>query len=168
MSCGVNCRHGLDSVLLWLWCRQPPEAPIQHLAWDYQQYFKEGLLLCYISWKLSGHNYFLDQNCLFACFFVCFLAAFFTFFHPFLLSPSLPPCLPSFLPPSFSPSSLHPFLPIFDWVPCLGLSLSYDPGYMAGINLLPLCDTFVSLIWTLRIYWSCLLYSDPLFLTKTW
>ena len=33
MSCGVGCRHGLDPVLLWLWCRPVATAPIQLLAW---------------------------------------------------------------------------------------------------------------------------------------
>ena len=34
MSCGVGCRHGLDPVLLWLWCRPAAAAPIQLLAWE--------------------------------------------------------------------------------------------------------------------------------------
>ena len=32
MSCGVGHRHGLDLVLLWLWCRPAAVAPIQPLA----------------------------------------------------------------------------------------------------------------------------------------
>ena len=32
MSCGVGCRHGSDSELLWLWCRLAAVAPIQPLA----------------------------------------------------------------------------------------------------------------------------------------
>ena len=32
MSCGVGCRHGLDPVWLWLWCRLAAVAPIQPLA----------------------------------------------------------------------------------------------------------------------------------------
>ena len=32
MSCGVSHRCGLDPVLLWLWCRQAAEAPIQLLT----------------------------------------------------------------------------------------------------------------------------------------
>ena len=32
VSCGVGCRHSLDPVLLWLWCR--PAVPIQLLVWE--------------------------------------------------------------------------------------------------------------------------------------
>ena len=34
MSCGVVCRHGLDPVLLWLWCRLAATALTQTLAWE--------------------------------------------------------------------------------------------------------------------------------------
>ena len=34
MSCGVGGRCGLDTVLLWLWCRLAPVAPIGPLAWE--------------------------------------------------------------------------------------------------------------------------------------
>ena len=34
MSCGVGCRHGLDRVLLWLWCRPAATALIEPLAWE--------------------------------------------------------------------------------------------------------------------------------------
>ena len=34
MSCGVGRRHGLDPVLLWLWCRLVATAPIGPLAWE--------------------------------------------------------------------------------------------------------------------------------------
>ena len=34
MSCGVGHRHGLDLVLLWLWCRSVATAPIRPLAWE--------------------------------------------------------------------------------------------------------------------------------------
>ena len=34
MSCGVDCRRGLDPVLLWLWCRPVVTAPIGPLAWE--------------------------------------------------------------------------------------------------------------------------------------
>ena len=34
MNCGVGHRHGLDPVLLWLWCRQTAAAPIEPLAWE--------------------------------------------------------------------------------------------------------------------------------------
>ena len=34
MSYGIGCRHGLDLVLLWLWCRQAARAPFQPLAWE--------------------------------------------------------------------------------------------------------------------------------------
>ena len=34
MSCGVGRSHGLDLVLLWLWCRPAATAPIQPLAWE--------------------------------------------------------------------------------------------------------------------------------------
>ena len=34
MSCGVDCRHGSDPVLLWLWCRPAAAALIQSLAWE--------------------------------------------------------------------------------------------------------------------------------------
>ena len=33
VSCGVGCRLGSDSALLWLW-RRPAIAPIQPLAWE--------------------------------------------------------------------------------------------------------------------------------------
>ena len=33
MSCGVGHRCGLDSLLLWLWCRPAVTAQIQSLAW---------------------------------------------------------------------------------------------------------------------------------------
>ena len=36
MSCGVGRRHGLDSVLLWLWRRPVAMTPIQPLAWELQ------------------------------------------------------------------------------------------------------------------------------------
>ena len=34
MSCGVDCRHGLDLILPWLWCRPAAVAPIGPLAWE--------------------------------------------------------------------------------------------------------------------------------------
>ena len=34
MSCGVGCRHSLDPMLLWLWCRPAAAVPIQPLAWE--------------------------------------------------------------------------------------------------------------------------------------
>ena len=34
MNCGVGGRHGLDLVLLWLWCRPAAVAPIRPLAWE--------------------------------------------------------------------------------------------------------------------------------------
>ena len=34
MSCGVGCRHGLDPVLLCLWCRLAVVVPVQPLAWE--------------------------------------------------------------------------------------------------------------------------------------
>ena len=34
MSCGVGCRHSLDLMLLWLWCRLAGVAPIGPLAWE--------------------------------------------------------------------------------------------------------------------------------------
>ena len=34
MSCGVGCRHGLDPVLLWVWCRPADVALIHPLAWE--------------------------------------------------------------------------------------------------------------------------------------
>ena len=37
MSCGVDCRHGLDLALLWLWCRLAATALIQPLAWELPQ-----------------------------------------------------------------------------------------------------------------------------------
>ena len=33
MCYGVVCRRGLDSMLLWLWCRLVATAPIWSLAW---------------------------------------------------------------------------------------------------------------------------------------
>ena len=36
MSCGVDCRLGLDLALLWLWCRLAATAPIRPLAWEPQ------------------------------------------------------------------------------------------------------------------------------------
>ena len=32
VSCGVGCRFGSDSALLWLWCRPAAIAPIRPLA----------------------------------------------------------------------------------------------------------------------------------------
>ncbi len=34
MSCGVDCRLGLDPALLWLWRRPVAITPIQPLAWE--------------------------------------------------------------------------------------------------------------------------------------
>ena len=34
MSCDVDCRCGLDPLLLWLWCRPEVATPIQPLAWE--------------------------------------------------------------------------------------------------------------------------------------
>ena len=34
VSCGVGRRHGLDPVLLWLWCKAAATDPIQPLAWE--------------------------------------------------------------------------------------------------------------------------------------
>ena len=34
MSCGVGHRHGLDPMLLWLWCRLVATALIGSLAWE--------------------------------------------------------------------------------------------------------------------------------------
>ena len=34
MSCGVGHRHGLDSMLLWLWCILAATALIRPLAWE--------------------------------------------------------------------------------------------------------------------------------------
>ena len=34
MSCGVGCRHGSDSTLLWLWHRLAASDPMELLAWE--------------------------------------------------------------------------------------------------------------------------------------
>ena len=34
MSYAVDCRHGLDPALLWLWCRPVATALIQPPAWE--------------------------------------------------------------------------------------------------------------------------------------
>ena len=34
MSCGVDRRHGLDPMGLWLWCRPVATAPIRPLVWE--------------------------------------------------------------------------------------------------------------------------------------
>ena len=34
VSCGISCRGGSDSSLLWLWCRLVSAAPIRPLAWE--------------------------------------------------------------------------------------------------------------------------------------
>ena len=34
MSCGVGCKWGLYSALLWLWCRPAATALIRSLAWE--------------------------------------------------------------------------------------------------------------------------------------
>ena len=34
VSCGIGHRHGLDSVLLWLWYRLEATAPIRPLGWE--------------------------------------------------------------------------------------------------------------------------------------
>ena len=33
MNCGVGCRHGLDPVLLKMWCRPVAATPIRPVAW---------------------------------------------------------------------------------------------------------------------------------------
>ena len=38
MSCGIGHKHGLDPVLLWLWCRLA--ALIQTLAWGTSIYLR--------------------------------------------------------------------------------------------------------------------------------
>ena len=35
MKCGVVCRHGLDLMLRWLWCRPADDAAIRPLAWEH-------------------------------------------------------------------------------------------------------------------------------------
>ena len=35
VSCGVGCRHGWDLVLLWLWYRVAPVAPIPPLPGNF-------------------------------------------------------------------------------------------------------------------------------------
>ena len=34
MSCGVGCRHGSDTALLWLWHRPAATASFRPLAWE--------------------------------------------------------------------------------------------------------------------------------------
>ena len=34
MTCGVDPRHGLDSALLWLWCRPVATAQTGPFAWE--------------------------------------------------------------------------------------------------------------------------------------
>ena len=34
MSCGVDCKQGSDSTLLWLWLRLATIAPVGPLAWE--------------------------------------------------------------------------------------------------------------------------------------
>ena len=34
MSCGTGRRRGSDLVLLWLWRKPAPIAPVQPLAWE--------------------------------------------------------------------------------------------------------------------------------------
>ena len=34
VSCGVVCRCGSDTALLWLWCSLAAVAPIRPLAWE--------------------------------------------------------------------------------------------------------------------------------------
>ena len=43
MSFGIGHRRGLDSLLLWLWCRPEARAPIRPLAWEPQ--YAEGVAL---------------------------------------------------------------------------------------------------------------------------
>ena len=43
MSCGIDCRHSSDPVLLWLWCRAAAVALIQPLAWEPPYVMSEGL-----------------------------------------------------------------------------------------------------------------------------
>ena len=45
VSCGVGCRCGSDSALLWLWRRPAAVAPIQPLAWE---------LVFAVGWALEG------------------------------------------------------------------------------------------------------------------
>ena len=34
MSCGVGCRRGSESALLWLWHGPVAADPIRHLVWE--------------------------------------------------------------------------------------------------------------------------------------
>ena len=34
VSYSLSSRHGVDPVLLWLWCRLAAAAPIQPIAWE--------------------------------------------------------------------------------------------------------------------------------------
>ena len=34
MSCGVGCRRGSDTELLWLWCRPAATALVRPLVWE--------------------------------------------------------------------------------------------------------------------------------------
>ena len=43
VNCGVGCRHGSDSMLLWLWCRPAAVAPIRLLAWELPYFLQMNL-----------------------------------------------------------------------------------------------------------------------------
>ena len=34
MSCGVGCRRGSESALLWLWHKPVAADPLRHLVWE--------------------------------------------------------------------------------------------------------------------------------------
>ena len=58
MICGVGSRHGLDLMLLWLWCRTAAVALIRPLAWE-PPYAVGAALEKPKKIKIKGKNLFL-------------------------------------------------------------------------------------------------------------
>ena len=77
MSCGVDHRHGSDSVLLWLWHRPAAVASIQPLAWEppcavaaalkkknllFQETLAQtNIFIAHLGTCLKGHQLFNEQ-----------------------------------------------------------------------------------------------------------
>ena len=68
MSCGVDCRRGLDPTLLWLWCRLAAPAPIKPLAWEPSYVVTVALEKAKRQNKQTNKQTFLEKdtcNCMF-------------------------------------------------------------------------------------------------------
>ena len=59
VSCGVGCRCGSNTVLLWLWLRPAAIAPIRALAWE-PPYAMGVALKKYTNKKLIGKLHLVE------------------------------------------------------------------------------------------------------------